>query len=69
MAIEKANAVVEGIEVLADGSLQATVNYALVDGGTTLTRVREDIAVSNATSAENNAVARVRDKAAILAVS
>ena len=39
MAIEKANAVVEGIEVLADGSLQATVNYALVDGGTTLTRV------------------------------
>ena len=69
MAIEKANAVVEGIEVLADGSLQATVNYALVDGGTTLTRVREDIAVSNATTSEKNAAASVRDKAAALAVA
>ena len=69
MAVEKSDASVQSIAVQADGSLLATVNYALKDGSSLDTRVVVDIVVSNATTAEKNAAASVRDKAAILAVA
>jgi hypothetical protein len=57
MAIEKSDARVLGLAVEADGSVTATVNYKLADGGTYITRVTESVAVSNATSAEKTAAA------------
>ena len=67
MAIEKSEARVLGLTV-ADGSVTATVNYKLADGGTYITRVTESVAVSNATSAEKTAAASLVSKAEALAV-
>ena len=69
MAITKANAVVEGLKVLADGSVQATVNYAILDDSTAISQVRVKLVVSNATSAEKTAAASLDSKAAALAVA
>jgi len=69
MAIEKSDAQVEGLTVEADGSVTARVNYKLADGGTDITRVREDVPITNATSGELTAAASLKAKAAILAVS
>ena len=40
MAITKTDATVEGMRVLADGSVEATVNYALSDNSTNPTTCR-----------------------------
>lgn len=69
MAVVKSDASVQALAVQADGSILASVNYALKDGSSLDTRVVVDIVVSDATTAEKSAVASVRDKAAILAVS
>jgi hypothetical protein len=69
MAIEKSDAQVEGLTVEADGSVTARVNYLLADGGTDITRVREDVPITNATSAELTAAASLVSKAAVLAVA
>jgi|TARA_Y100000310_G_scaffold140863_1_gene140284 hypothetical protein len=69
MAIEKTDAQVESLLVGADGSVTARVNYKLVDGDTDITRVREDVAVSNATDAELTAAASLKAKAAVLAIA
>jgi len=69
MAIEKSDAQVEGLTVEADGSVTARVNYKLADGGTDITRVREDVPITNATSGELTAAASLKAKAAVLAVS
>jgi len=69
MAIEKSDAQVEGLTVEADGSVTATVNYKLADGSTEITRVRADVPVTNASSAELTAAASLVSKAAVLAVS
>lgn len=69
MAIEKSDAQVESLSVEADGSVTATVNYLLADGGTEITRARVTVAVSNATSAELTAAASLVSKAAGLAVA
>ena len=72
MAIIKTDAVVEAMRVLADGSVEATVNYELADNATdpatTVTRVRTTLTVSNATTAEKTAAASLVSKAAALAV-
>ena len=68
MAIEKSDAKVLGLAVEADGSVTATVNYKLADGGTDITRITEAVAVSNATSAELTAAASLVSKAQALAV-
>jgi hypothetical protein len=68
MAIEKSDAKVLGLAVEADGSVTATVNFKLADGGTDITRVTEAVAVSNATSAEKTAAASLVSKAQALAV-
>jgi hypothetical protein len=69
MAIEKSDAQVKSFFVEADGSVTATVNYKLADGGTDITRVVVEVAVSNATSAEKTAAASLVSKAAALAVA
>ena len=69
MAIEKSDAQVISLSVEADGSVTAKVNYKLADGGTEITRVTADVAVSNATSAELVSAVSLRDKAAALAVA
>jgi len=69
MAIEKSDAQVESLFVEADGSVTARVNYKLADGGTDITRVREDVPITNATSGELTAAASLKAKAAVLAVS
>jgi hypothetical protein len=69
MAIEKSDAQVLSLSVAADGSVSAKVNYKLADGGTDITRVVEEVAVSNATSAELTAAASLKSKAAALAVA
>jgi hypothetical protein len=69
MAIEKSDAQVEGLTVEADGSVTARVNYKLADGGTDITRVREDVAIANATTDEKAAAASLVSKAAVLAVA
>ena len=73
MAIVKADAIVESMKVLADGSVSAMVNYELSDNGTdpatSVTRVRVEVAVSNATTAEKTAAASLVSKAAALAVA
>jgi len=69
MAIEKSDAKVLSMVVEADGSVTATVNYKLADGSTDITRVTEQVAVSNATSAELTAAASLKSKAATLAVT
>jgi hypothetical protein len=69
MAIEKSDPQVVGLSVEADGSVAAKVSYLLADGGTKITRVVVDVAVSNATSAELASAVSLRDKAAVLAVS
>jgi hypothetical protein len=72
MAITKTNAVVENVKV-AGSVITATVNHAITDGSTNpateVTRVRVDVVVSNATSAELTAVQSVISKAAALAVA
>ena len=72
MAITKTDAVVENVKV--DGSvITATVNHALsddsTDPATTVTRVRVEVVVTNATSAELTAVQSITSKAAALAVA
>ena len=69
MAIAKSDAQVKSLHVEADGSVSAKVNYKLADGGTDITRVVEEVAVSNATSAELTAAASLKSKAAALAVA
>jgi hypothetical protein len=73
MAIEKGDAHVRSIKYLPDieGVLQvvAIVDYELTDGSTSITRVVEEITVTNATSAEKTAVASVISKGAVLAVA
>ena len=69
MAIEKSDAQVKSLHVEADGSVTAKVNYKLADGGTEITRVVVEVAVSNATSAELASAVSLRNKAAVLAVS
>jgi hypothetical protein len=69
MAIEKSDAKVEWLTVLEDGSVTARVNYQLADGSTVITRVRADVPVTNATSAELTAAASLVSKAAVLAVA
>ena len=69
MAIGKSDAQVESLSVEDDGSVTARVNYLLADGSTEITRVRVDVAVANATTAEKAAAASLVGKAAILAVA
>ena len=69
MAIEKSDPQVESLSFEADGSVTATVNYKLADGGTDITRVRVSVPVTNATSAELTAAASLKSKAAALAVA
>jgi hypothetical protein len=73
MAITKTDAQVEGMSVLADGSVEAKVNYALSDDSTSpptiVTRVRTTLTVSNATDGEKTAAASLVSKAAALAIA
>ena len=73
MAITKTNGTVEGMIVLADGSVEAKVIYDLSDDSTSpatvVTRARTTLTVSNATDAEKTAVASLVSKAAALAVA
>ena len=73
MAITKTNAAVEGMIVLADGSVEAKVIYDLSDDSTSpatvVTRARTTLTVSNATNAEKTAAASLVSKAAALAVA
>ena len=69
MAIGKSDAQVQSLFVEADGSVSAKVNYKLADGGTTITRVVVDVAISNSTSGERTAAASLASKAAALAVA
>ena len=72
MAIIKTDAIVESVKV-DDDVITATVNHALSDNSTDpateLTRLRSNIVVSNATSAELTAMQSVISKAAVLAVA
>ena len=73
MAIEKSDARVESLSVEFDEggvarSVTAKVNYKLADGATEITRVRADVAISNATDAEKTAAAALVSKAEVLAV-
>tara|TARA_R110000824_G_scaffold297509_4_gene485712 strand:- start:2028 stop:2246 length:219 start_codon:yes stop_codon:yes gene_type:complete len=72
MAITKTGAEVENVKVSGD-IITATVNHALTDGSTdpvtTVTRVRVDVVVANATSAELTALQSIVSKAAVLAVA
>ena len=72
MAITKTNAIVESVKV-AGSVITATVNHALTEGSTDpvteVTRVRVDVVVTNATSAELTAVQSIISKAAVLAVA
>ena len=56
-------------QVLDDGSVTAQVEYKLADGSTDITRVRVDVPITNATTAEKAAAASLVSKAAVLAVS
>jgi hypothetical protein len=69
MAIEKSDAQVDSLKVLDDGSVTAQVEYQLADGSTVITRVRAEVAVTNATTAEKAAAASLVSKAAVLAVA
>jgi len=69
MAIEKSDAKVLALNVEADGSVTAKVNYLLADGSTVITRAVVEVVVSNATTAEKTAAASLVSKAAVLAVS
>ena len=69
MAIEKSDANVYNLIVQADGSVNATVNYLVADGSTIITRVTEEIVVTNATNAEKTAAASLVSKASGLAVA
>ena len=72
MAITKTDAVVESVKVSGD-VITATVNHALsddsTDPATEVTRVRAEVVVSNATSAELTALQSISNKAAVLAVA
>ena len=72
MAITKTDAVVESVKVDGD-VITATVNHALTEGSTdpvtTVTRMRAEVVVSNATAAELTAVQSIVSKAAVLAVA
>jgi len=73
MAITKTNGTVEGMIVLADGSVEAKVIYDLSDDSTSpatvVTRARTTLTVSNATNAEKTAAASLVSKAQALAVA
>jgi hypothetical protein len=71
MAITKANAVVKGLEVRADGTVSATVRYDILDDDNNLmTRnTVTDLIISNSTSAERTAAASLVSKARTLALS
>ena len=73
MAITKTNGTVEGMVVLADGSVEAKVIYEMSDDSTSpatiVTRARTTLTVSNATDAEKTAAASLVSKAAALAVA
>jgi len=74
MPIAKSDAQVQSLSVEFDESgvarsVTAKVNYKLADGGTEITRVVVDVAVSNATSGELTAAASLASKAAALAVA
>ena len=69
MAIGKSDAQVMSLVLEVDGSVTAKVNVRLADGGTEITRVVVEVAVSNATSAELASAVSLRNKAAVLAVS
>ena len=72
MAITKTDATVESVKVSGD-VITATVNHALsddsTDPATIVTRVRAEVVVSNATSAELTALQSISNKAAVLAVA
>ena len=72
MAITKTDPVVESVKVSGD-VITATVNHALTEGSTdpvtTVTRVRAEVVVSNATAGELTAAQSIISKAAILAVA
>jgi len=72
MAITKTDAIVESVKVAGD-IITATVNHAITDDSTDpdteITRVRVDVVVTNASSAELTAVQSVISKAAALAVA
>ena len=72
MAITKTDAVVENVRVQGD-IITAQVKYTLSDSGTDpateVTKVRVDVTVANATSAELTAMQSVVSKAAVLAVA
>ena len=73
MAIEKGDARVRSIKYITDddgvNQVVAIVDYGLTDGSTSITRVVEEITVTNATSDEKTAVASVISKGAALAVA
>tara|TARA_Y100000310_G_scaffold233742_1_gene236638 strand:- start:91 stop:300 length:210 start_codon:yes stop_codon:yes gene_type:complete len=68
MAIQKSDASVYNLKVQPDGSVNATVNYLIADSGTEITRVTEEIVISNSTSGERTAAASLVSKAAAIAV-
>ena len=72
MAITKTDAIVESVKV-AGSVITATVNHAITDDSTNpnteITRVRVDVVVTNASSAELTAVQSVISKGAALAVA
>ena len=72
MAITKTGAVVQHISV-AGSVITATVNHAITDDSTDpdteVTRVRVDVVVTNASSAELTAMQSVISKAAALATA
>ena len=71
MAITKANAVVKGLEVRADGTVSATVRYDILDDdGNQITRhTVSDLVISNSTSGERTAAASLVSKARTLALA
>jgi hypothetical protein len=71
MAITKANAIVKGLEVRADGSVSATVRYDILgDDSAVITRnTVTDLVISNSTSAERTAAASLVSKAQTLALA
>ena len=72
MAITKTNATVDGMKVLADGSVEAKVIYDISDDSTSpatvVTRARTELTVSNATDGEKTAAASLVSKAQALAI-
>ena len=68
MAITKTDAQVKGMNVLADGSIEAKIIYSLSDDGSEITRVRTTLTVSDATDDEKTAAASLVSKASAAAL-